>query len=59
MRDGKCVFLLWLGVMFSLVKSDVLVTNSVADRRLVPMVCAWQIVQISFGKPFVFVSFLS
>ena len=59
MRDGKCVFLLWLGVMFSLVKSNVLAIKSVADRRLAPMVCAWQIVQISFGKPFVFVSFLS
>lgn len=59
MRDDKCVFLLWLGVMFSLVKSNVLAIKSVADRRLVPMVCAWQIVRISFGKPFVFVSFLS
>ena len=59
MRDGRCVFLLWLGVMFSLVKSNVLAIKSVADRRLASMVCAWQIVQISFGKPFVFVSFLS
>lgn len=59
MCDGKCVFLLWLGVMFSLVKSNVLAIKSVADRWLAPMTRAWQIVQISFGQPFVFVSFLS
>lgn len=52
--------------VFAMVESDVFVgvkqcvaIKSVADRRLAPMVCAWQIVQISFGKPFVFVSFLS
>ena len=52
--------------VFAMVGSEVfvgvkqcIINNSVADRRLASMVCAWQIVQISFGKPFVFVSFLS
>lgn len=43
MRDGKCVFLLWLGVMFSLAKSNMLAIKSVADRRLASMVCAWYV----------------
>lgn len=52
--------------VFAMVESDVFVgvkqcvsNKELADRWLAPMTSAWQIVQISFGKPFVFVSFLS